>query len=307
MSEIYASVIIPHYRCPTQLQKCLTALIKQDFSLDSFEIIVVQNEALPLNLSPSLSQHVKIFYEPQAGSYRARNTGVQNSSGSCLFFTDSDCIPATNWLSKGMEHIARGHSVIGGHIELFFHDPNSPKTIEHYEKVFYFNQNISLNEEHYAATANLIVVKDVFHQVGPFDASLMSGGDREWGRRAYRNGYPTAYLSNAVVFHPSRTGILESLQRRIRVASNDLYIRMRKYGLTPEGKAVLKNKLITQPTPETWPANWEYFYSLNTATQKKVLNLHKLFSYIDYFIVIIGSFSHRALKMLTRIDRLRLK
>lgn len=135
----------------------------------------------------------------------------------------------------------------------------------------------------------------------------MSGGDREWGRRAYYKGYQTSYVEDVIVFHPSRTKLAECLQRRIRIASNDLYIRMRKYGLTPEGKAELKKQLLAPPTPENWPANWDFFESLSPTQKSKVLRYHKLFAFVDYLIVNIGTLSFWALKALTKVDRLRLK
>lgn len=302
-----ASVIIPHYRSEQNLGKCVQALLQQDITENQFEIIVVQNEKSPLKLAPEISKHLKIIYEPRPGSYRARNKGVQNAKGEYIFFTDSDCMPSTSWISKGIKHMLKGHEIIGGHIELCFLDPEHPRAIELYEKVFYFNQKVSLDQEYYAATANLIVKKELFNSVGPFDASLMSGGDREWGRRAYNKGYDIHFAEDAIVFHPTRTKFFESLRRRIRIASNDLYIRMRKFGLSPEGNKELKKQLLSPPNPESWSANWKFFESLSKNQKNKVLKYHKIFSRVDYLIVVIGSVSFRALKAMTQIDRLRLK
>jgi GT2 family glycosyltransferase len=44
----------------------------------------------------------------------------------------------------------------------------------------------------------------VVDTVGAFDASMMSGGDREWGQRVARSGYQVVYAPNAVVRHPAR-------------------------------------------------------------------------------------------------------
>jgi GT2 family glycosyltransferase len=307
MSDLTASVIIPHYRSNKSLMKCLVALSKQNIPAKKFEVIVVQNEEASLELNAPPLLNVKIIYEPKPGSYRARNKGAEASKGEYLFFTDSDCAPIESWISNGLYELKQGHKIIGGNIELRFSNPSSPRAIELYERVFYFNQKVSLKYDQYAATANLLIEKKTFYQVGKFDVSLMSGGDREWGRRAHKKGYAILFAPHINVHHPTRTSFIESLRRRVRVFSNDLYIRIRKFGLTPDGKKVLKEKLLSTPDQNHWAADWDFYESLSKKQKKKVLRIHALFSRLDCIILTLGSFNYKFLKALTYIDRLRLK
>jgi hypothetical protein len=55
-----------------------------------------------------------------------------------------------------------------------------------------------------AATANCFVRRAAFRSVGPFDARLKSGGDRQWCRRAIASGHRLGYEPSAVVTHAAR-------------------------------------------------------------------------------------------------------
>lgn len=65
-------------------------------------------------------------------------------------------------------------------------------------------QEHSIAKYPFAMTANLVVRASTFHEVGPFDASLKSGGDMDWGLRLAARGGRFAYSAEAQVDHPSR-------------------------------------------------------------------------------------------------------
>jgi len=68
-----------------------------------FEIVVVDSSAgEEKEKSEKLCQRpgVKYVYEPLLGQSLARNTGRAEASGEILAFTDDDCLPNKDWLSK---------------------------------------------------------------------------------------------------------------------------------------------------------------------------------------------------------------
>ena len=71
--------------------------------------------------------------------------------------------------------------------------------------------------ERFAATANLFVRREVVDDLGGFDASLRSGGDYEFGRRATGAGYRLVYAPEASVVHRPRASLRETwrLHRRL--------------------------------------------------------------------------------------------
>ncbi|ELZ39416.1 glycosyltransferase, type 2 [Halorubrum tebenquichense DSM 14210] len=74
-----------------------------------------------------------------------------------------------------------------------------------------------LENENYAPTCALLVRREVFEEVGFFDARLISGGDREFGERVHEAGYDQGYAEDAVVYHPARTRFESLAKKNFRV------------------------------------------------------------------------------------------
>ena len=103
-------------------------------------------------------------------------------------------------------------------MELFFHDPTRPTAVELYERATAFRQRDYIELNHFASTANAFTFRAVVDAVGTFDDGLLSGGDREWGKRVYAAGYRQAYSERAWVAHPARRGLRELYLRTARMA-----------------------------------------------------------------------------------------
>src|ERR1700710_2831639 len=101
------SVIIPTYRRPQLLKKCLTALLGQKFNRRQYEIIVVTDGPDPdtnkliKEVSNNRVTLVKCLALPEKkGPAAARNLGWLNSKSNVIAFTDDDCIPDKRWLNE---------------------------------------------------------------------------------------------------------------------------------------------------------------------------------------------------------------
>ena len=103
----FITVVIPTYRRPDLLSRCLLALANQTYPLEYFEVIVVADG--PDHETYSIVQHMREFhptlcleyYETpeKRGPATARNLGWKHGRGELVAFTDDDCIPSMNWLS----------------------------------------------------------------------------------------------------------------------------------------------------------------------------------------------------------------
>ncbi|MEJ2649544.1 MAG: glycosyltransferase [Sedimentisphaerales bacterium] len=215
-SEIpFVSVVIPTYRDWERLQLCIDALAKQTYPADKFEILVINNDPSESALEAfCLPVNGKLFVESRVGSYAARNKGIKESRGQILAFTDSDCIPAPGWIENAVAILISGADRIGGKVELFY-SSNRLNLAEKYQKAFAFRQENS-TARGFSVTANMLTWLDVFDKVGLFDDLLMSGGDYEWGVRAYNAGFGITYSPNVIVRHPARHQLSALLHKRRR-------------------------------------------------------------------------------------------
>jgi glycosyltransferase involved in cell wall biosynthesis len=97
----FVSVIVPVYNGERTLPRCLASLVGQDYPLDRFEILVVDNNSTDRSLEIAAGFPVRTLQEQHIQtSYAARNKGIQEARGEIVAFTDADCIAASNWLHE---------------------------------------------------------------------------------------------------------------------------------------------------------------------------------------------------------------
>lgn len=276
------TVIIPTYHDWNGAAKCIECLKAQTYPFSEIEIIIVNNDPSDQCPFSDIPKNVKILKESKAGSYAARNTGLKVAEGEIVAFTDSDCLPAVDWIIKGVECFIKNPNIsrIGGKISLFYQNKQL-NAAEIYEKALGFRQKEFVENIHMAATANMMTYKAVFDEVGFFNSELLSGGDTEWGLRAEKQGFKIIYASDCVVYHPSRNKLSELIQKAKREAgghfqvysSNKIYLIVSLLmGLIPPFKALLHMcKNIELSTKEIIIAFFLRYYLRIISTKEKIL------------------------------------
>ncbi len=215
------SVIVPVYNERERLARCLDALHRQTYPADRYEVVVVDNGSdRPPEALAERYDGVRLLVERRRGSYAARNRGIAAANGALLAFTDADCVPARDWLEQGVACFERSPEcgMVAGRIEVTALRPGRPTACERYDQLFYLDQERAVTKGHYGATANLFTSREVLCAVGPFDASLKSSGDNEWGQRVHRAGFAQVYCPGAVVRHPARRSLRALLRKELRIA-----------------------------------------------------------------------------------------
>jgi GT2 family glycosyltransferase len=220
------SVVVPVHADRGRLELTLDALDAQDYA-GPVEVLVVDNGDNPTIPSATSGRATtRVLREPAPGSYAARNTGVAEASGAVLAFTDADCVPRPDWLSAAVAALmTHERAFVGGAIALFPRPGRRPRAAEVYDCANGLRQDRYVGEQGWAATANMLVRRATFDEVGPFDARLRSGGDRLWGRRAAALGVRPTYAADAVVDHPARDSLRELRTKTIRVTTGDVDAR----------------------------------------------------------------------------------
>lgn len=223
------SVVVP-VRDDDRLRSCLDALAAQTLPAAAVEVVVVDNgSAAPVTVPAG----VRLLTEPRRGSYAARNRGLAACRAPVVAFTDADCLPAPEWLECGLAALASGPDVVTGPVEVFPAVPGRPGGFELYDALTAFPQEHFVARFGFGVTANLLVRRPVFDAVGPFDPTLRSGGDAEWGERATAAGHPPAYRPEVLVRHPARRSLAELVEKTRRTTRGVEQIAARKGGAPP--------------------------------------------------------------------------
>src|SRR5690606_9187186 len=139
-----ASVVVPTYRRPGMLARCLAALFTQGLDPSHFEVIVVDDEpaeatrrvveyaahVLATERAPAPATGEGAGPRPESagpavryianrgprGPAAARNLGWRAARGEIIAFTDDDCIPSAGWLRAGLAALEAGADGARGHI-----------------------------------------------------------------------------------------------------------------------------------------------------------------------------------------------
>jgi len=183
------SVIIPIYNAEKFLPDLFEALERSDFK-ESDEVLLVDNGSADGSIrlcEEAAARRPDLYkclsYTEKAGSYAARNYGLQHAGSDVLVFTDSDCKPTQGWIAAIREHL-RPQTVIAGKIEI---EIVNNGLWECYDTIAHLNSEANARKNR-VATANMAVFRKIL------------------------------FVPAAMVYHPSRKTFLEVLKKEQRIA-----------------------------------------------------------------------------------------
>jgi glycosyltransferase involved in cell wall biosynthesis len=94
------SAVVPTFNRIATLRQTLTALAAQDYP--DYEIIVVDDGSSDGTGDVVTREFPAVRYvrQPNRGPAAARNVGIRAALGDIVAFTDDDCLPPVDWLSR---------------------------------------------------------------------------------------------------------------------------------------------------------------------------------------------------------------
>lgn len=214
------SVVVPTYKRPDLLDRCLGALAMQVFDGTRFEIIVVDDgphqatrdvaEKWISKLKVTGPRVVYLASEGPHGPAAARNRGWQSASGAVIAFTDDDTIPYRDWLANGLAAFDGNVQAAWGRIVMPF--SGTPTDYERDAKGL---------ETAEFVTANCFCLKQVLEELGGFDErfQLAWREDADLYFRLLQADIAIAHVPQAVVEHPIRPapwGVSLSQQKKVQ-------------------------------------------------------------------------------------------
>ncbi|WP_245708113.1 glycosyltransferase [Halobacterium jilantaiense] len=214
-------LIIPVYNDSTGIRETLSSVTELSSKAVELRVFVVDNGSSDETPTVSMElaedhEFVNVLIEDEIqGSYAARNAGIRNSNGEVIVFLDADERVPPNFVENVLSTVeTQNVSYLGCNVEVC---NSAPGITAKYNQQNAFPVEQYLSQEHYAPTCALVVRREVFEDVGLFDARLISGGDREFGERVHEAGYKQGYAEDATVYHPARTSFESLAKKNFRV------------------------------------------------------------------------------------------
>jgi GT2 family glycosyltransferase len=206
LSRPKISVVVPTYRRPEYLSRCLLALTTQVFDRDAYEIIVVSDGPDPeIQLVMMEYAHVKrpaihfIALSERRGPAAARNTGWREAAGTWIAFTDDDCIPHEYWLANLCRDAQRLPENAPFALTGKTHVPISADPTD-------YERNVAHLETAGFITANCLCSRAALEETGGFDERFTMAWreDSDLQFNLIQHHIPIFHAPSARVTHPVR-------------------------------------------------------------------------------------------------------
>jgi glycosyltransferase involved in cell wall biosynthesis len=215
--SLRVSVVVPTYRRPELLDRCLDALAVQTMAPDSYEIVVADDAASDATLRQiegfASKAACKIRYISVVqvhGPAAARNAGWRAARAPITAFTDDDTVPDPGWLEAGTGALERDIELaaVTGQVIVPLTSPPTD-----------YERNEAGLETAEFVTANCFCRRSVLEMLDGFDERFTSAWreDSDLHFRLLEHGAKLMKAPAAVVVHPVRPaswGISVRLQRK---------------------------------------------------------------------------------------------
>ena len=198
------SVVVCSYNGAATLRGCLEALHKVDYP--DFEVILVDDGSKDATQSIVAEfPLVKNILQPNRGLSVARNVGMHAASGEIIAYTDSDCMPDSDWLYFLVSTLLHSsYAAVGGP------NLNPPATGPIPAAVAACpgaptHVLLSDTEAEHIPGCNMAYWKSVLEEIGGFDPEFRKAGDDVdlcW--RLIQAGHRVGFSPSALVWHHRR-------------------------------------------------------------------------------------------------------
>ena len=215
MSEPRVSVILP-VRNGADVVGGLVDALKAQGVAGGHEVIVIDDFSRDDTADVAAAHGAQaVRTDRWSGAFQARNVGLERARGEIIAFIDADCRPAPDWLASAVEELDRGElDMVAGHIDVQLSD--DPGVVERVDFARYLDQERTVSEGGFAATANLVMWRKIIDEVGGFERDSIADGDRILCLRATKLGYRLGYSPRPVVAHDPRTKAYDLARRAVR-------------------------------------------------------------------------------------------
>jgi cellulose synthase/poly-beta-1,6-N-acetylglucosamine synthase-like glycosyltransferase len=212
------SVIVPTFKRPLLLVRCLEALLAQDLAPSDYEIIIVDDadyaetrDIVEQRAHQARLNGHSVHYLPAKythGPAAARNIGLRAARSEVIAFTDDDCIPCPGWLRAGLAAMTGDVVGVAGRISV---------PLEGAPTDYEYNASYLAHSEF--VTANCFYRREALLQVGGFDERFTMAWreDSDLIFTLQERGLRYTSAPDALVVHPvrpARWGISISQQRK---------------------------------------------------------------------------------------------
>ncbi len=224
------SIVIPAFNAERTIVDSVAAAGEQRWAGERPEVIVVDDGSTDSTAAVAERAGARVIRQDNAGPAAARNRGWRESTGDLVFFTDSDCFPHSDWISRLTALLddekcgAAGGSYAAANQEEILAACIQEEIAARHRRM--------RRKVRFLGSFNLAVKRSVLEELGGFHTEYRraSGEDNEFSYRMRKAGYNLLFDREALVAHVHPTHLVPYLKEQLRHG----YWRMRLYKDHPE-------------------------------------------------------------------------
>jgi GT2 family glycosyltransferase len=208
--DLLVAVVVATRDRRARLQDLLEALERQTLDSASYEVVVVDDastdgtERLLAEAARSDAMSLRVIRRDlRGGPAVAREEGWRSAAAGAIAFTDDDCVPAPDWLERGLDAMRRnGGAIVQGSTE------PTPSELAARGP---FSRVVRITElDPSFQTCNLFYPRALLERVGGFDTEgfgpAPGGEDSDLAWRAIKAGAVAIFEPTALVHHAVERG-----------------------------------------------------------------------------------------------------
>ncbi|QDT17757.1 glycosyltransferase family 2 protein [Alienimonas californiensis] len=195
------------------LRRALESLTKLDVAGLRVDVLVVDNGStdhtagVVEEVAATSSIPVARVFEPTPGVANARQRGVTETRGDWIAFFDDDQLAEPDWLHNLFAlAAAKDAKFVGGRVVLSLPEGHAGRDLAPFTRML-LGASVGMpaacryDMKTTPGAGNMLVHREVFERVGPFDPALHRGEDTDFYMRAVDAGFAAWYTPDAVVHH----------------------------------------------------------------------------------------------------------
>ncbi len=204
------SLIVPVYNRPDEVEELLQSLIKQTHK--DFEVLIIEDgSTLTCETQVTKFQNdldIQYFFKENSGQGFSRNYGFERAKGNWLIVFDSDCLIPSHYLQAVDDYVST-HTIdaFGGPDSAHKSFTAIQKSISYSMTSFLTTGGIRGGKKHvgtfHPRSFNMGITKQVFEKTKGYILPR-KGEDIEFSLRIIEQGFKTALIEDAFVFHKRR-------------------------------------------------------------------------------------------------------
>jgi glycosyltransferase involved in cell wall biosynthesis len=208
------SIVIPAFNSQKTIAQTIEACLRQTYAQGEIEVIIVDDGSTDDTQKIVRTYPVRYIFQDNSGPAKARNTGWKDARGDIICFTDSDCIPHSDWVQKLIKNFNdKDVGAVGGSYGIANEESLLAACI---------HQEILLRHERIPqkvkalGSYNLSVPKKLLEKIGGFNEEYIqaSGEDNDLSYRMIKARYSLYFEKEAIVSHYHPNNFLRYLRHQ---------------------------------------------------------------------------------------------